>query len=480
MTGVGRTRRWTFATFGVASAIGVVAAIAVIVLLEGPLRDWRRDRMRPAWLAAATGLDPEVRAEAWAEIEIEIADGSPLGDRILADLDAALERADAIPGDALCETARRLEAADRWSWDARPPAAVARSIELLASSPLDRIALERLLDRPDLRRLPVAEESVAEIWVKANRPERAKLLASLARLADPGRRRVLERLERPDDVAIEGRLRRLLAPRPATAIEAWSDPETRSGSDLGIAWELASDPSRPNAVRRLALVRLARASSLDEVPENVLAPIERGPVAGPSESVLPAVLLAEASSSSPSELSRRIDSWLASVDPARRAAGVLLAALAGDGRDALLRRVAGARRDEDDRRAATLAAMALALDPTATLPRDVANRREFLHRITPRDGRLDPELLALRLAAGDEFAVDALLERGVAASSPEIAHALELALLDRFCPDLARVDGTGPGGADRDATLVAWWNSRSDGKVAFDSRGRRWSHAASR
>ncbi|MHC4868204.1 MAG: hypothetical protein ACYTE2_00720, partial [Planctomycetota bacterium] len=243
---------------------------------------------------------------------------------------------------------------------------------------------------------------------------------------------------------------------------------------LDVAWELASDPARPRAMRRLALTRLARSGRLEEVPSTIRTSVERGPIATAEGTVVPAVLLEEAIAAAEggSVAQSRTGTWLASFDPSKRAAGVLLLALRGEQAEGTLRHLATLRRDADERRVATLAAAALALDDSALLPPSVSNRREFLYRIAHGETGLDPDVLALRLAAGEEYAVDDLLERGVAAESPELSEALETALLERFCPDLADLDLS-----DRDMAIVAWWRMRSESDFEFDARSRRWRRA---
>jgi hypothetical protein len=460
-----RRRRWTSGTIVSAVAAGVVAAIATIVLLDGPLRDWRRDRLRPAWIAAITGVDPAGRREAWSAIEDDLADETPLGGRLLADLDAALGGVEPPPSDAVADAARTLDRHGLWRWEARPYLAIARSIEALAADPVDRVAIDRLRDRPELRSLPVRPETAAAIWARSDDSTRLELLPSLARLAAPIRRELLEGLARPDDPITARRLEGLLAA---------SDVDVSTAAGLDVAWDLASDPERPRAMRRLALTRLARAGRLAEIPDTVRASIERGPIATAEGTVVPTVLLEEATAAAegPAGSPDSPTSWLASLDPAKRAAGVLLLAVRGERAEATLHHLAALRRDPDERRVATLAAAALALDDSARLPASVSNRREFLHRIAHRGSGLDPDVLTLRLAAGEEYAVDDLLERGVAAESPALAEALEIALLERFCPEFAALDL-----ADRDLALATWWRMRSEPGFGFDPDTRRWRRA---
>jgi hypothetical protein len=449
----------------------VVAAIAAAILLDGPLQEWRRDRMRPAWIAAIVGVDPAGRREGWSAIEDDLADETPLGGRLLADLDAVLGGVEPPPPDAVADAARTLDRHGLWRWEVRPHLAIARSIEALAADPVDRVAIDRVRDRPDPHSLPVPTATVAAIWGRSDDSMRSSLLPSLARLGEPQRRSLLERLQRPRNPTVARRLEGLLD----DSALAPSGPSGSSGLDgLDVAWELASDPARPRAMRRLALTRLARSGRLEEVPSTIRTSIERGPIATAEGTVVPAVLLEEAIAAAEggSVAQSRTGTWLASFDPSKRAAGVLLLALRGEQAEGTLRHLATLRRDADERRVATLAAAALALDDSALLPPSVSNRREFLYRIAHGETGLDPEVLALRLAAGEEYAVDDLLERGVAAESPELSEALETALLERFCPDLAELDLS-----DRDMAIVAWWRMRSESDFEFDARSRRWRRA---
>ncbi len=427
--------------------------------------------MRPAWIAAIVGADAMTRKRTWDEIAPELDGPTPLGGRLLADLDAVLGGVEPPPPDAVADAARTLDRHGLWRWEVRPHLAIARSIEALAADPVDRVAIDRVRDRPDPHSLPVPTATVAAIWGRSDDSMRSSLLPSLARLGEPQRRSLLERLQRPRNPTVARRLEGLLD----DSALAPSGPSGSSGLDgLDVAWELASDPARPRAMRRLALTRLARSGRLEEVPSTIRTSIERGPIATAEGTVVPAVLLEEAIAAAEggSVAQSRTGTWLASFDPSKRAAGVLLLALRGEQAEGNLRHLATLRRDADERRVATLAAAALALDDSALLPPSVSNRREFLYRIAHGETGLDPEVLALRLAAGEEYAVDDLLERGVAAESPELAEALETALLERFCPDLAELDLS-----DRDMAIVAWWRMRSESDFEFDARSRRWRRA---
>ncbi|MHC4832732.1 MAG: hypothetical protein ACYTFH_02335 [Planctomycetota bacterium] len=77
-------------------------------------------------------------------------------------------------------------------------------------------------------------------------------------------------------------------------------------------------------MRRLALTRLARAGRLSEIPDTVRASIERGPIATTEGTVVPTVLLEEATAAAegPAGSAGRSTAWLASLDPSKRAAGV--------------------------------------------------------------------------------------------------------------------------------------------------------------
>jgi len=424
--------------------------------------------MRPAWIAAIVGADAMTRKRTWDEIAPELDGPTPLGGRLLADLDAVLGGVEPPPPDAVADAARTLDRHGLWRWEVRPHLAIARSIEALAADPVDRVAIDRVRDRPDPHSLPVPTATVAAIWGRSDDSMRSSLLPSLARLGEPQRRSLLERLQRPRNPTVARRLEGLLD-------DSALAPSGSSGLDgLDVAWELASDPARPRAMRRLALTRLARSGRLEEVPSTIRTSIERGPIATAEGTVVPAVLLEEAIAAAEggSVAQSRTGTWLASFDPSKRAAGVLLLALRGEQAEGTLRHLATLRRDADERRVATLAAAALALDDSALLPPSVSNRREFLYRIAHGETGLDPEVLALRLAAGEEYAVDDLLERGVAAESPELAEALETALLERFCPDLAEL-----GLSDRDMAIVAWWRMRSESDFEFDARSRRWRRA---
>lgn len=454
--------RWSPLTLSLAVAIGAVAAIAAVRLLEGPWQAWRERQWRPILVAAALGVDDDARGEAWSRILVELETDTAFGGDLLASIDDRLATPEAVSDDALVDAARRLDRIGLWRWSDRPESAIRRSIESTAAIPGDRLALARLLDRPDPLVLPVGEGVVASIWSGASASDRSALLASLARCAEPTRTRTLGRLAEPEDPVASRRL---------SLLRDTDRARPRPEVDPAVSWELASDPQASPTLRRLALLRLLRSGGSDEVPAGVAAAIERLPVGGASGGALTAALLAEAIASDAGSIGpgRRAVDWLESVDPHRRSAGILLSTLLGRDDVERLARLSAARRDEDDRRVATLAAVAIVLDGSATpSPIGDLDPREFLHRVSHRDGRPDPDVLALRLARGDDRAVDALLEHGVDGDLTT-DRTLEFALLERFCPPLAeRYSG------DRDANLVAWWRMLGDRRVVFDPDDRRW------
>ncbi|MHC4832733.1 MAG: hypothetical protein ACYTFH_02340, partial [Planctomycetota bacterium] len=120
----------------------------------------------------------------------------------------------------VADAARTLDRHGLWRWEVRPHLAIARSIEALAADPVDRVAIDRLRDRPELRSLPVRPETAAAIWARSDDSTRLELLPSLARLPAPIRRELLEGLARPDDpiTATSPRLPASMSPGTSPAI----------------------------------------------------------------------------------------------------------------------------------------------------------------------------------------------------------------------------------------------------------------------
>lgn len=272
--------------------------------------------------------------------------------------------------------------------------------------------------------------------------------------------------------------RRMLA-----RLEAIADGEPPEAEALAAAWDLLSDPSAPAATRRVAALLLLATPPAEELPESVLSNLLDGALADDSGSVLAAALLAEAS-----DRSRDAAGWLRRFEDDRKRAGAILAVLA-DGRhgaeSAALARTQAAASEPGIRALLRAASWALAA------PRDVGARdseREFIHRIAHRGdrGSLDLDVLALRLAAGEVEAVEALLagregpegqdRRAIERWSERMA--LRWLLVERFIPDLADALGPPLGGSQRerelqsDLALAAWWSLRS--QLRFDPTRRRW------
>lgn len=273
------------------------------------------------------------------------------------------------------------------------------------------------------------------------------------------------------------------ARRLRARLDAAADGESAEAEALAAAWDLLSDPAVPANRRRLAALLLLSMPPAEELPESSLSNLLDGAIADGSGSVLAAALLAEATGRA-----RVASRWLRSLEDDRKRAGAMLAVLA-DGRQgadaAAIARTQDAASDPQVRSLLRAASWALAS------PRDAGVRdadRPFVHRVSHADdrGTLDLEILALRLAAGEAEAVDALL--GVpgipdAASSEAVDRwsermALRWLLVERFVPTLAERLGPPLGGStralelDRDLALVAWWSMRA--VLRFDPASRRW------
>lgn len=272
--------------------------------------------------------------------------------------------------------------------------------------------------------------------------------------------------------------RRLLARLDAVAAGEPADAE-----GLAAAWDLLADPTSPADLRRVAALLLLAAPSSEDLPESALASLLEGAVAGESGSVLPSALLAEAT-----DRTRLASAWLRSLEDDRKRAGAILAVLL-DGRSgadlAAIARTQSAASEPRVRSLLRAASWALAA------PRDLGAGdadREFVHRISHDEagGEVDPDVLALRLAAGEPAAVEDLLAlpREPTSEDPEAIAgwsrrmAIRWLLVERFVPDLAAALGPPLGGSrreralERDLALVEWWSLRPD--LRFDPSRRRW------
>lgn len=272
--------------------------------------------------------------------------------------------------------------------------------------------------------------------------------------------------------------RRLLA-----RIDAVADGEPADAEGLAAAWDLLADPTSPADLRRVAGLLLLAAPTGEDLPESSRASLLDGAITGESGSVLASALLAEAT-----DRPRLAAEWLRSLEDDRKRAGAILAVLI-DGRSgadaaAIARTQSGA---SDPRVRSLLRAASWSL----AAPRDLGAGdadREFVHRISHGEsrGELDPDVLALRLAAGEPAAVEDLLalpkeptsgdREAIAGWSRRMA--IRWLLVERFVPDLAAALAPPLGGSRRerelarDLALVEWWSLRPE--LRFDPARRRW------
>lgn len=273
------------------------------------------------------------------------------------------------------------------------------------------------------------------------------------------------------------------APRRLLArLDAIANGEAPEAEAHASAWDLLSDPASPPDARRLAALLLVEPPG-EELPESALANLLDGPLADADGSVLASVLLAEATGQA-----RRATSWVRSLEDDRKRAGAMLAVLS-DGRHGA--DAAAIARTQDAASDPTIRSRLRAASWAFASPRHFGTRdaeREFVHRISHRGdrGELDLDVLALRLAAGDPEAVDALLamSEDPASDRPEAIErwstrrSLRWLLVERFVPTLAASLGPPLGGSRRelalqaDLALVAWWSRRSE--LRFDPSARRW------
>ncbi len=275
--------------------------------------------------------------------------------------------------------------------------------------------------------------------------------------------------------------RRLLA-----RIDAVADGESPEAEALAAAWDLLSDPASPADARRLSALVLV-VPPREELPESALANLLDGPLADEDGSVLATALLAQATGQT-----RRAATWLRSLEDDRKRAGAMLAVIADGPRGAdaaALARTQEAASDPSVRSLLRTASWSLAS------PRDFGARdadREFVHRVSHQvsargdRGELDLDVLALRLAAGDPAAVEALLamseepanDRPEAIRRWSTRRSLRWLLVERFVPTLAATLGPPLGGSRRerslqaDLALVEWWSQRH--RLRFDPSTRQW------
>lgn len=401
---------------------------------------WNRadSSMQARLLPRFASIEPRSRRETLALLE------PPADPKLAASLMLARLAADGDPDAALALAHdRALEAGLR----DRAAAAAVRLAPIAAIGLLARVE-----DDPEAPWATILSPAADDPAVRA-------AIESRAAEGDPASRRLLSRLD------------------------ALADGEPPEAEALAAAWDLLSDPSALLNRRRLAALVLLAESATEELPESALANLLDGPIADEGGSVLASALLAEATGRT-----RIASRWLRSLEDERKRAGAILAVLADGERGsdaAAIARTQAATSEPRTRSLLRAAAWALAA------ARDLGIRdadREFVHRIShERDrGTLDPDVLALRLAAGDAEAVEALLE----VPDPPERHDAEAVerwsermawrwlLVERFVPSLAESLGSPLGGARRDRALQqdlarsSWWALRS--QLRFDPASRRW------
>ena len=268
----------TGATLGVALAVGVVAAVAMLV---GPLRERVDEARRTAAIDAALSAEADDRASGWVKLAAELDD-----DRLGAQLAARIEFEAAtrfhegrLDDAALAELAIELDRRGGWNWADGNSAAIRRSLELAANAEADptlvALAVQRLIDAPAPGGIPASESVAAALWNRLDPPLQRRLLPRLASMEPESSRAVLLQLLPPTDASLANllRLARLCgAADPTAAIEQAGDPDVPAAErDRAAAVAVRLDPE-------LALTLL---SDLDTEPTRpwatILAPAATDP-----------------------------------------------------------------------------------------------------------------------------------------------------------------------------------------------------------